>query len=189
MDALYLVILLILFSFACWRLSNGKVSKIFFSLCIWGAGICAVAFFYNVGDVIFQNRLIEEIRKGVQGSQVGYRKARDGHFYVDISINGVKLNCLVDTGASDTILSQKDAIRLGINPQALTYSRQYDTANGKITAAPITLRDVYLKNYYIPYLEVSVSGVETSGKSLLGMSFLQYFDFFIKKDVLFLLQK
>ncbi|ACT69398.1 TIGR02281 family clan AA aspartic protease [Neorickettsia risticii] len=193
MEFVYLLVVLAVFFFICWQTSSRSGSGGLLSLLVWGIVICLVVSIYNTGDRIFQNKLLgeiyEKVQSGMSNEQVGFRKATDGHFYVDIVVSGVKLKCLVDTGASDTVLSQKDAIRLGVDPRTLNYSKEYSTANGKIRAAPVILRDVYLRSYYLPYLEVSVSGVREQERSLLGMSFLKHFDFFIKKDVLFLLQK
>ncbi|QHD65186.1 retropepsin-like aspartic protease family protein [Neorickettsia findlayensis] len=193
MEFVYLLVILAVFFFIYQRTSSRLGSGGLASLLVWGIVICVVVSIYNAGDRIFQNKLLgeiyEKVQTGISNEQVGFRKARDGHFYVDIIVGGVKLKCLVDTGASDTVLSQKDAMKLGIDPGVLNYSKEYSTANGKIRAAPVILRDVYLSSYYIPHLEVSVSAVREQEKSLLGMSFLKHFDFFIKKDILFLLQK
>ncbi|MGH6886050.1 MAG: retropepsin-like aspartic protease family protein, partial [Geminicoccales bacterium] len=46
-----------------------------------------------------------------------------GHFVVDAEVEGTPLTFLVDTGASDIVLSQDDARRLGLEPRTLDYSR------------------------------------------------------------------
>ncbi|KYH12519.1 TIGR02281 family clan AA aspartic protease [Neorickettsia sp. 179522] len=193
MEFVYLLVILAVFFFIYRRTSSRLSAGGLVTLLVWGIVICVVAYMYNVGGMILENKLLDEIYKkvqsGISSERVGFKKARDGHFYVDIIVGRVKLKCLLDTGASDTILSQKDAVKLGIDPSVLDYSKEYSTANGKIRAAPVILRDVYLKGYHIPHLEVSVSEVKEQEQSLLGMSCLRHFDFFIKKDTLFLLQK
>ena len=64
---------------------------------------------------------------------------RDGHFHVMGIVNGTKVTFLVDTGASDIVLSPRDAARVGIDRGSLDFSRVYETANGPGRGAPVTL--------------------------------------------------
>ncbi|WP_411037085.1 TIGR02281 family clan AA aspartic protease [Shinella sp. BYT-45] len=99
-------------------------------------------------------------------------KGVSGHYEADVSIDGVPLRMLVDTGASSVVLSYEDAMRLGINPDNLIFSIDVSTANGRALAAPVTLRQVAIG----PILRGTIRGmVAQEGRldqSLLGMSFL-----------------
>jgi aspartyl protease family protein len=53
-----------------------------------------------------------------------------GSFFVMGKVNGQLVRFLVDTGASDTVLSPADAERLGIDTANLSYDRPAETANG-----------------------------------------------------------
>ena len=103
--------------------------------------------------------------------QLILRRAADGHFKVRAYINGVAIPFLVDTGASDVALSADAAERIGINLRNLKYTRGYQTANGVIYAAPVTLRDVRIGDLRVYDVEASVTK-SNIGMSLLGMSFL-----------------
>lgn len=94
-----------------------------------------------------------------------------GHFVVDAEVDGTPLTFLVDTGASDVVLSPDDARRLGLEPRTLDYSRAYQTANGVVRAAPVTLRELRLGGLQLYDLEASVNE-RPLPMSLLGMSFL-----------------
>ena len=100
-------------------------------------------------------------------------KDLSGHFEADVTIDGTPLRMLVDTGASSVVLSYEDAMRLGIDPDNLTFSIDVSTANGRALAAPVTLREVAIG----PITRGTVRGMVTEqgrlDQSLLGMSFLE----------------
>lgn len=97
---------------------------------------------------------------------------RDGHFHVIGTANGVTVNFLIDTGASDVVLSPADAARLGVDVGALNYSRLSQTANGIGRGAPFVLNVLSIGPIERRDVAVTVNGAEMSG-SLLGMSFLR----------------
>src|SRR3546814_9792632 len=76
-----------------------------------------------------------EVAEGV----VEVRAGAGGHFVVTATVNGVPVDFLIDTGASDIVLSLADAQRLGYSPENLSFTRQYVTANGIGRGAPIRL--------------------------------------------------
>ena len=94
-----------------------------------------------------------------------------GHFLVDADVNGVQVRFLVDTGASSVTLTAADAERIGLPVRALDYSARYETANGQILAAPVTLRDMQIGGEEIANVRASVTQAPLN-VSLLGMSFL-----------------
>ena len=75
-----------------------------------------------------------------------------GDFVVETFVDDTSVMFVVDTGASDIILSLADAKRVGLDPDSFSYSRAYTTANGtafdtpvrlgNITIGPIVLEDV-----------------------------------------------
>lgn len=96
---------------------------------------------------------------------------RNGHFTVKARVDGVDLQFLIDTGASDVTLNLRDARRLGIDISRLNFNRPYRTANGVVYGAPITLREMAVGPIVLQNVRASVNQAELSG-SLLGMSFL-----------------
>jgi aspartyl protease family protein len=79
---------------------------------------------------------------------------------------------LVDTGASDIVLSPGDARRAGIEPESLKYDRPYATANGVGYGASVTLDRLEIGAISLSNVRVSVQQAEM-GTSLLGMTFLR----------------
>lgn len=121
------------------------------------------------------NRLLAELVPGMAGSTgeaVTIAAGRDGHFHVLAEVDGQRIRFLVDTGASDIILTKADARRLGFDPDALAYTRRYRTANGTVMAAPVQLGSVTIGTIGRDNLRASVNQGELS-TSLLGMSFLE----------------
>src|SRR5690349_22838527 len=74
-----------------------------------------------------------------------YRRARDGHFYVDADVNGARIRFLIDTGATFIALSPEDARTAGLRIFESDYTARTSTANGVTRVAPVTLRQVELE--------------------------------------------
>lgn len=72
---------------------------------------------------------------GEPGAEVRVRAALDGHFWVRAQLNGQSVRFLVDTGASDVVLSSSTAARVGIDTDVLRYDRLGVTASGRVQAA------------------------------------------------------
>ena len=98
-------------------------------------------------------------------------RAEDGHYYLTLQINGTAIQFLADTGATNMVLSQADARRIGIDPEGLLYLGTAQTANGTVRTARVDLPSVELG----PYLDRDFSAWINEGdmdKSLLGMDYL-----------------
>jgi aspartyl protease family protein len=95
-----------------------------------------------------------------------------GHFVLDATVNGVPLAFLVDTGASEIMLTLDDARALGFLPQDLDFSQRFRTANGEVRGAPVRLRELRIGQFSLYDLDASVNEAPLA-ISLLGMSFLE----------------
>jgi aspartyl protease family protein len=101
-------------------------------------------------------------------------ESEGGNFYIMGEANGVRVRFLIDTGASDTVLSPADAASLGIDVRALDFSKVYSTANGLGRGASYMLDELSVGPVAISPMPVSVNEAEM-GSSLLGMTFLRRF--------------
>lgn len=99
----------------------------------------------------------------------------DGHFYANLNINGTSIRFVVDTGATDLVLTQEDARRAGLDPDNLPYFGRAMTANGEVRTAPVWLEDVSFSGIDDRDVRASVNEGEMS-QSLLGMSYLERFE-------------
>lgn len=102
-------------------------------------------------------------------------KGRDNHFRLTLTINGVDVDFLVDTGASQVVLTQEDAARVGLDPDTLPYIQTAMTANGEVATAPVRLDTVTLGDITDRGVRASVNSGDM-GSSLLGMSYLGRFE-------------
>jgi aspartyl protease family protein len=111
-----------------------------------------------------------EAQQQPDGSVV-FARANDGHFHVEAMVDGIRIDFLVDTGASGIMLSPADAHRLGFDPAELDYSVLTSTANGEGRAAKVTLGSVELGQIRRADIPALVNQADMDG-SLLGMKFL-----------------
>lgn len=143
---------------------------------IWGGLFLALILAYsyrNDANGVWQ-RVTGELNPAAPleraDGQVVLRRAGDGHFHADVTVNGKTIRMLVDTGASTIALSVDDATRIGIDVNALSFTTSVSTANGIASAATVRLEEVRLG----PIMRRDVRATVTRNLegSLLGMSFL-----------------
>ncbi|MBL4542721.1 MAG: TIGR02281 family clan AA aspartic protease [Rhodobacteraceae bacterium] len=102
------------------------------------------------------------------------QRARDGHFHLTAEINGQPIALMVDTGASDLVLTRADAARVGIDPDRLAFRGIANTANGRVRTAFVALDEMQLG----PFIDRGVPAAVNDGQmphSLMGMSYLSRF--------------
>lgn len=110
----------------------------------------------------------------ISGDVIELRRGGDGHFVADLRVNDVPVRFMVDTGASQIVLSQRDAERVGIDPASLNYLGEARTANGTVAIAATRLGVVEFGGMVERDVRASVNA-GTLDMSLLGMSFLDKF--------------
>lgn len=99
-------------------------------------------------------------------------RAPDGHYYLTLVINDVALPFVVDTGATDLVLSMADAARVGLDVENLAFLGVANTANGQTRTATVRLEEVRLGDVTDRSVRAVVNQGEMNG-SLLGMNYLQ----------------
>lgn len=102
-------------------------------------------------------------------------RGADGHYHLTLMLNGVPVDFVVDTGASDVVLTLEDARRVGLNPDDLVFSGSASTANGVVRTARAKIGELRLGDITDTGFRLSVNGGEMA-TSLLGMEYLQRFD-------------
>ncbi|GGH19379.1 aspartyl protease family protein [Cribrihabitans marinus] len=111
-------------------------------------------------------------RMTVTDSRVEVPRAPDGHYYLQLLVNGEPVDFMVDTGASQMVLTQRDAERAGIDPDNLNYFGRAMTANGEVRTAPAQLDSVTLGQFTDSDITAWVNEGDMD-QSLLGMEYLQ----------------
>ncbi|MEO0389710.1 MAG: TIGR02281 family clan AA aspartic protease [Pseudomonadota bacterium] len=107
----------------------------------------------------------------VQGDSITVPRSPDGHYYLTLEVNEVPVRFVVDTGASQIVLTQADAARIGLDPSQLTYVGRAATANGVVETAPVRLDSIALGPVRDTNVPAVVNGGDMFG-SLLGMGYL-----------------
>ncbi|MBC2650738.1 TIGR02281 family clan AA aspartic protease [Novosphingobium flavum] len=107
----------------------------------------------------------------VSGRETRVPIARDGHFWVTASVNGVPQRFLVDTGATVTAIAPEVAEAARVTVQPMRQPILMRTANGTVPARLVTIGEVRIGNVVARDLDAVVApGLQ--GTSVLGMNFL-----------------
>ncbi|NNE51368.1 MAG: TIGR02281 family clan AA aspartic protease [Sulfitobacter sp.] len=104
--------------------------------------------------------------------QIVVTRSRDGHYHLSLDINDTPVRFVLDTGASEMVLTQADAARVGLNVDSLNYVGRANTANGQVRTAFVKLDRVSLGDV----TDRNVGAVVNEGEmqqSLLGMGYLE----------------
>jgi clan AA aspartic protease (TIGR02281 family) len=116
------------------------------------------------------------------------RAAGTGNHVVQVELNGrITAPMLLDTGASDVVITREVAHRLGLTERDLRGTQTYSTANGLVVQPAITLRKVSLGGATVENVRGSISDSMEVG--LLGTSFLGKFEYSIKGSELILVPR
>ena len=138
----------------------------------WGLIFVGVMAGYGLWSDIRQDVMPRQMVS--DSGQVEVPRASDGHYYLTLTINGMAVPFMVDTGASGMVLSTEDAARLGIEADSLQFLGQAMTANGVVRTARVTLPEVELGPFRNTDFRAFVTEGEMPG-SLLGMDYLGQF--------------
>jgi len=168
---IYLVLLLCAVGSWVFVQNRQGLSKTVQQLAIWGFIFLGVIAAYGLwGDIRHTLRPQQSVM-GAAG-QVTVPRAPDGHYYLTLTVNGAAIEFLVDTGASEVVLSASDARRAGFEPETLAYLGRATTANGEVRTASIRIKELALGPIRDQNLRAWVNQGEMD-KSLLGMTYLQ----------------
>lgn len=109
--------------------------------------------------------------QSVVGEELRVPMAADGHFWVDVSINGAKRRMLVDSGATVTALPPDTASEAGLDTNISPAPVLIRTANGTVAAQSTRANELRLGNIVARDLGVIVSPA-FGNTHVLGMNFL-----------------
>lgn len=164
-------------------INAGRLGELARNLMIWVLAILALSTVYiyrydlqQVGARLTAGLIpgLPVTRTGINGAtEVILHKSGSGHFETTAWVNGHRIHFLIDTGASRIVLAYHDAIAIGIDPGALSFTQMVTTANGDAKAAAIQLQEIELGPIRREDVEASVSAPGVLGESLLGMNFLE----------------
>jgi len=170
---IYLVLLgsaVLLWFLAQNRASLGRVTQ---QALAWGlifvGVIAAVGLWGDIRNTVMPGQAVV-----AEAGRIELPRAADGHYYLAAEVNGAIVRFVVDTGASQIVLTEADARRAGLDPEKLAYVGRAYTANGEVRTAPVRLDRLAIG----PLVDRDVRAVVNAGElgqSLLGMEYLQRF--------------
>lgn len=156
-----------------WFLAQNRASlgKTVQQAITWGLIFVGVIVAYGLwGDI--RQTVMPQQAVLQDGGRIEVPRAGDGHYYLTLQVNDTPVTFLVDTGASQVVLTQKDATRIGLETENLAFTNRANTANGVVMTAPVRLDSVALGPIEDQGIMAWVNGGELE-LSLLGMSYLQ----------------
>ena len=114
---------------------------------------------------------VQEIQPRLSANSAQLRRENDGHYWANANVDGTFVRFMIDTGASTVALTERDARRMGLDPETLVYDWKVRTAGGEVQGASILLGSIQIGRIEVENVEAMVlrDGLE---QSLLGMSFL-----------------
>ncbi len=171
---IYLSVLLIAIGGLFFGTNRPSLGKTLQTALVWGMIFMGFIAVYGLwGDISgnFSRNLDEQVTE----DSISVRRSADGHFYLTAQVNDTPIEFLVDTGATDLVLTMQDAERVGLDPDTLAFVGFANTANGRVSIARARLDTVELGAFTDSRVSASVNGGEMD-TSLLGMSYLGRFD-------------
>lgn len=169
---IYLILLLLMVAGWFYMQNRQGLNKSLQQIAVWGMIFVGVAAGYGLwGDITRISGVPRQSYETGTGA-VTIPRSADGHYYLTALVNGEAIRFVVDTGASDMVLTRQDAERTGLSPDTLNYLGRATTANGEVRTAYVRLSEVQLGEVR----DFDVPAVVNDGEmpqSLLGMGYLQ----------------
>ncbi len=165
---------LLVSSLAARRLPMGQMAKMALAwIAIFAALFVVFSFRFELATV--WDRVKSDFNgtagQSVTGEAIALMRQDDGHYWVQVELNGEPVDFMVDSGATTTAVNSKTATETGIDIDSAGFPVIITTANGRVTARRgiakmLSVGPLKLDDHYVV---VSDSFGETN---VLGMNFL-----------------
>jgi aspartyl protease family protein len=167
-------ILLLMSSLAARRLPLGYVAKAAFAWIAIFAALFAIFSFRFEFKAVWE-RVKADISgtagQSVRGEEITIRRQDDGHYWLQLDVNGKPVRFMIDSGATTTAVNANTARETGIEVGANGYPVFLNTANGSVAAQRGVILSLKIGTRELGQHDVVVS--ESFGDTnVLGMNFL-----------------
>ncbi len=167
-------ILLLMSSLAARRLPLGYVAKAAFAWIAIFAALFAIFSFRFEFKAVWE-RVKADISgtagQSVSGEEITIRRQDDGHYWLQVDVNGKPVRFMIDSGATTTAVNANTARETGIQVDTDGYPVFLNTANGSVAAQRGIIQSLKIGTHEIGQHNVVVS--ESFGDTnVLGMNFL-----------------
>lgn len=156
---------------------RGRLNQFLRYSILWALLITGVAAGYALWD---NARYSMAAVQSASGDGIVLRREVDGQYHLTLELTGPTgrphpVRFILDTGATDMVLTQEDAEKLGFGPQELRFTGTARTANGVTRTAMVWLDDVMLGDHHAQNVRALVNEGDLHA-SLLGMRYLERFE-------------
>jgi aspartyl protease family protein len=167
-------ILLLLSSLAARRLPLGYLAKAAFAWIAIFAALFAIFSFRFEFKAVWE-RVKADISgtagQSVRGDEITIRRQDDGHYWLQLDVNGKPVPFMIDSGATTTAVNANTARETGIEVDTTGYPVFLNTANGSVAAQRGIIQSLKIGTRELGQHDVVVS--ESFGDTnVLGMNFL-----------------
>jgi aspartyl protease family protein len=166
--------LLLISSLAARRLPLGQVAKMAL------AWVAIFAAFFAVFSFRFEFLAIWDRVKAdfagtagqtVSGEAIALKRQDDGHYWLQVDINGKPVDFMIDSGATTTAMNAKSAAEANVAIDSEGYPVIISTANGRVTAQRGSVRMLQVGPHQLTDHHVVISD-SFGDTNVLGMNFL-----------------
>ncbi|MCV6593157.1 MAG: TIGR02281 family clan AA aspartic protease [Silicimonas sp.] len=171
---IYLLILLV--AVGGWALAEARANlgKSLRMMLAWGMILLGLVAGYGLWEDVRRD-IAPRQTVSADGGAIEVPRGPGGHFFLTVNVQGTPLEFIVDTGATDVVLTLDDARAVGLDPDNLPFLGSARTANGPVKTAFTTVEFMAVGPARYDRVQVAVNGGEME-ESLLGMTFLSRFD-------------
>jgi aspartyl protease family protein len=138
----------------------------------WPAGVLALVgvVFFAADRLTRSPAVVHSVTEGRQ--EISIPASRDGHYYLEGSINGVPIQFMIDTGATYVSVSEEFSRKARL-PEGIT--GYFSTANGAVEGKIVKDQVIEAEGFRATGLSVAVMPLGGK-KGLLGQNFLRRFE-------------
>ncbi len=178
-NVIYILILIVLLIMGFSR-KEMPIKKVFEFTGLWiiFALVALILYSYRFEFSEIKDRVLSDLfpSKAINKNheQLVLNIAQDGHYYLNVKIKNQTVRFMIDTGASDMVIDEKIALKLGYNLEKINYNKIFQTANGQSYGASIYFDEVDVSGVKFYNVQASITNSDLI-IPLLGMSFLQKF--------------
>lgn len=173
----YLVLLGMVLSSYALLAARGRIGMMLRHAILWALLFTGVVAAHGIWETMTPRMIGAQ---HADGRAIEIRRGRDGHFHLTLDITAeaagaaVPIRFILDTGATDMVLTREDAAKLGYEAQNLAFLGTARTANGVTRTAQVRLDRVQLGASEQRHVRALVNEGELH-VSLLGMGYLSRF--------------
>jgi aspartyl protease family protein len=166
--------LLLISSLAARRLPLGQVAKMALAwVAIFAALFAIFSFrfeFLNIWERVKAD-FAGTAGQSINGEAISLKRQDDGHYWLQVDINGKPVDFMIDSGATTTAMSAKSAAETNVDVDSEGYPVVISTANGRVTAERGNVQLLQVGPHKLTDHHVVVSD-NFGDTNVLGMNFL-----------------